>query len=161
MLLTNPLLLGIESRATQRGAPRAPPPHPSSSSSPTRGRLHRRRGNLRISTELTPTKSLSTSCTLCCNPPIWGVLEYKDHQLLDIGHRSAQTRINCCILSMILVFLSPPEPPETLTLTRTTMLTAVPTPQHHSSMSCSSFHCEGCKFGLPDQIATRHQTSFE
>ena len=33
---------------------------------------------------------------------------------------------------MILVFFSPPEPPKarTLTLTRTTMLAAVPTPRH-------------------------------
>jgi hypothetical protein len=52
--LIDPFLLDTESRATQRGAPRAPPLHPSSSSSPMRGRLHRRRDNLRISTELTP-----------------------------------------------------------------------------------------------------------
>ena len=93
------------------------------------GRLHQRRGKPRISTERSPTKSLSFSFTLCCNTSILGALEYKDHQLLDVGHQSAQTRINCCVLSVILVFLSPPEPPETHTLTppRTTMLATVST----------------------------------
>ena len=102
---------------------------PSSSSSLRRGRLHQRRGNLRISTELTPYQ---ISLQPCCNPLILGAFEYKDHQLLDVGHRLARTRINLCVLSVILVFLSPPEPPETRTLTptRTTMLTAVPTPRH-------------------------------
>jgi hypothetical protein len=37
-VLTVPLELGTESRATQRGAPRAPPPHLSPYSSPTRGK---------------------------------------------------------------------------------------------------------------------------
>jgi hypothetical protein len=43
----------------------------------------------------------------------------------------AQTRINCCILSVILMFLSPPEPPKTCTLTptRTTILATVLTPR--------------------------------
>jgi hypothetical protein len=60
----------------------------------------------RISIELTPTKYLYT---LYCNPLILGALEYKVHQLLDVGHRSARLRINCCVLSVILVFFSPPK----------------------------------------------------
>jgi hypothetical protein len=101
---------------------------PSSSSSLTRGRLHRRRGNLRISTDLTPYQ---ISLQPRCNPLILGAFEYKDHQLLDVGHRLVRTRINWCVLSVILVFLSPPEPPKTCTLTsiRTTMLVTVPTPR--------------------------------
>ena len=89
-----------------------------------RGRLQQRQGNLRIGTELTPYQ---ISLQPYCNPPILGAFEYKDHQLLDVGHQLAQTRINRCILSMILVFLSPPKPPETrtLTLTRKTMLALV------------------------------------
>ena len=49
------------------------------------------------------------------NPQILGALEYMDHQLLDVGHRLAQTRINRCVPSMILMFLSPLESPETHT----------------------------------------------
>ena len=122
-------LHSAESKATQRGAPKAPPLHLSSSSSSMRGRHHRRRGNLRISIELTPYQ---ISLQPCCNPPILDAFEYKDHQLLDVGHRLARTRINRCVLFVILVFLSPPEPPETCTLTtpRTTMLIVVPTPRH-------------------------------
>jgi hypothetical protein len=93
-----------------------------------RERLHRRRGNLRISIELTPYQtSLYTMLYL----PILGALEYKDHQLLDVGHRLVRTRINCCVFSVILVFQSPPKPPKTrtLTLTRTTMLVVVLTPR--------------------------------
>jgi hypothetical protein len=79
-----------------------------------------------------PTKSLSFSCILCCNPPILGAFGYKDRQLLDVGYRSPRTRINHCIPSVILVFLSPPEPPGHVLLTpsRTTMLAAVLTLRH-------------------------------
>ena len=58
-----------------------------------------------------------------------GALEYKDHQLLDVGHRSARTRLNHCVPSVILVFLSLPEPPKTraLTPTQKTMLAMVST----------------------------------
>jgi hypothetical protein len=81
-----------------------------------------------ISTELTPIKLLFT---LYCNSLILGALEYKDHQLLDVGHRLARTRINRCVFSLILVYLSPPEPPEicTLTPTRTTMPAMILTPR--------------------------------
>ena len=94
---------------------------PSSSSSPTRGRHHQWRVNHRISTKLTPYQ---ISLQPYCNPTILGAFEYKDHQLLDVGHWLARTRINHCVLSMILMFLSPPKPPETrtLTLTQTTYL---------------------------------------
>ena len=54
--------------------------------------------NLRISTELTPYQN-SSSFTLCCNPLDFGSLEYKDHQLLDVGTESARTRINHCVFS--------------------------------------------------------------
>ena len=99
---------------------------PSSSLSLMRGRLQQRQGNLRIGTELTPYQ---ISLQPYCNPPILGAFDYKDHQLLDLGLQLARTRINRCVFSMILVFLSPPKPPETRTLkpTRTTMLVAVST----------------------------------
>jgi hypothetical protein len=110
--------LGSASRTRQPTEGHQEPLHriPLSSSSPTRGRHYRRRGNLRISTKLT---SYQISVQPCCNPLILGAFEYKDHQLLDVGHRLARTRINRCVLSVILVFLSPPEPPETRTLTST------------------------------------------
>jgi hypothetical protein len=84
-----------------------------------------------------PTKSLSSSCILYCNPSILGALEYKDHQLPDIGHRSSWTRINRYVSSVILVFLSPPEPLKTCTLIppRTTMLVAVLTPRQSANVS--------------------------
>jgi hypothetical protein len=44
---------------------------PPSPSSPMRGRLHWRRGNIRISTKLTPYQS-SSSFTLCCNLLVFG-----------------------------------------------------------------------------------------
>ena len=80
-----------------------------------------------ISTELTPYQ---ISLQPYCNPSILGAFEYKDHQLLDVGRRLTQTRINRCVLSVIFVLMSPPKPPEThtLTLTRTIMLVVVPTP---------------------------------
>jgi hypothetical protein len=60
---------------------------------------------------------------------ILGAFEYKDHWLMDIGHRLARNRVNHCVLSVILVFLSPPEPPETRTLTliQTIMIVMVST----------------------------------
>jgi hypothetical protein len=51
---------------------------PPSPSSPMRGRLHLWRGNLRISTELTPYQN-SSSSTLYCNPHILGALECNNH----------------------------------------------------------------------------------
>jgi hypothetical protein len=51
-----------------------------------RGRLHRQRGNLRIGTELT---FYEISLQPYYNPLILGAFEYKDHQLLDVGHRLA------------------------------------------------------------------------
>ena len=83
-----------------------------------------------------------------------GALEYKDHQLQSIGHQLARTRINRCVLSVILVFLSPPEPPETSTLTppRTTMLDAVPTPRQLARQVGGSVKCD---FGSTVAGATR------
>ena len=73
-----------------------------------------------------------------------GAFEYKDHQLLDVGHRLARTRINRCVLSVILVFLSPPEPLETCTLTRTrtSMLAVVLTPRQLAHQVGGSVKCD-------------------
>jgi hypothetical protein len=75
---------------------------------------------------------------------ILGAFEYRDHQLLDVGHRLAQTRINCCVISMILVFMSPSEPQETRTLTptRTTMLAIVLTPRQLARQVGGSVKCD-------------------
>ena len=64
--------------------------------------------------------------------------------MLDVGHRSVQSRINCCVLSMILVFLSPPKPSETRTLTptQTTMLVVVLTPQQLARQVGGSVKCD-------------------
>jgi hypothetical protein len=56
---------------------------------------HQQWGNLRISTELIPYR---ISLQPYCNPSILGAFKYKDHQLLDVGHQLAWTRINHCVL---------------------------------------------------------------
>ena len=66
----------------------------------------------------------------------------------------AQTRINRCVLFVILVFLSPPESPDThtLTLTRTTLLVVVLTPQQ---LAHQVGECIKCDSGSTVAGATR------
>jgi hypothetical protein len=76
--------------------------HQTVHSIPSTSTLHREQGNPERGTESSSITSrhLPPLFTLCCNPLILGALEYKDHQLLDVGTELAQTRINYSVFTV-------------------------------------------------------------